>query len=256
MVSRKQEICNLLIKIALPDIKIIGYPVYIEDIKYPRYRFLFNCCFVVPNVNYNDCLYEPIVRKFAGYLKHLELGESFLSKAESKEKLPILLQQIFDGITQYSRCDVEIDSKVRISLKIDPLPCEPPATPENLVPLIVKEVGAHLHLDVSSQQIVRHIDGFNCIAKISELAAVDVGVVQRIIRNMAFFGVVTLIPLFQYSAQYRVTPEIQEFYDDASVKAECMKFVSLSARNVAMPQAEKALRMYNSLQPGIPLKDW
>lgn len=113
-----------------------------------------------------------------------------------------------------------------------------------------------MQLDVSSQQIVRYIDGFNCIAKLAQLAAVDVGVVQRIIRNMAFFGVVTLIPLFQYAAQYRVTPKIQQFYDDVSVKTECMKFVSLSARNVAMPQADKAFRMYNSLQPGIPLKDW
>lgn len=52
--------------------KIIGYPIHIENQKYPRNRLIFNLCFVC-DATKRTVQYEPLVRKLANYLVKLEV---------------------------------------------------------------------------------------------------------------------------------------------------------------------------------------
>lgn len=52
--------------------KILGYPIHIENPKYPRNQLIFNLCFVC-DASKKTMQYEPLVRKLANYLVKLEV---------------------------------------------------------------------------------------------------------------------------------------------------------------------------------------
>jgi hypothetical protein len=57
------------------DHKVIGYPVHLEGVKYPRNGLIWNLCFVFDAHQTNQVLsaYEPVVLKLAVSLKALEV---------------------------------------------------------------------------------------------------------------------------------------------------------------------------------------
>ena len=77
----------------------------LEHSKYQRHAYIFNLCFVVENESQVDCVYEPLVQKCAQYLVQLERECQFLFDQESKKnRLPALLQNIFDGLNGDGMC--------------------------------------------------------------------------------------------------------------------------------------------------------
>ena len=52
---------------------IMGFPVSIEDKKYERNAYLFNCAFVFENLNESPSCYELVVQKLAHSLRTLEV---------------------------------------------------------------------------------------------------------------------------------------------------------------------------------------
>ena len=88
-------------------LKIIGFPIGINDPKYPRNRLIFNLCFVC-SASLRTTQYEPIVRKLANYLIHLELEFGFLSDDQKKSKLPLILSQIKDQLNGNRVCSIAV----------------------------------------------------------------------------------------------------------------------------------------------------
>lgn len=64
----KPHLQKCILTVNAMDIKIVGYPVGIEDQqKYPRNAFLFNLCFVCDSWA-RSVQYEPVVKKLSEYL--------------------------------------------------------------------------------------------------------------------------------------------------------------------------------------------
>ena len=72
----KTELKNRLITITIDNYRICGYPVYIENSKYPRMKYIYNTCFIF-NKNTNTCSYEAVVKKLACDLKTLEVQAEY-----------------------------------------------------------------------------------------------------------------------------------------------------------------------------------
>lgn len=49
-------------------------------------------------------------------------------------------------------------------------------------------------------QILPYIDGFNHVSKIAALTDVEISLVRACVQNLVYYGVVTLVPIFQYCA--------------------------------------------------------
>ncbi|VDO19974.1 unnamed protein product [Heligmosomoides polygyrus] len=70
----KDEMLNRLIKLNFRDYKVMGHPIGLKhETWYGRGQLNFNICFVVAKESTIDCMYEPLVQKFAEYLVDLEM---------------------------------------------------------------------------------------------------------------------------------------------------------------------------------------
>lgn len=85
------------------DLKVIGFPVGINDPKFPRNKLIFNLCIVcIPTAKTLE--YESVVEKLAHYLINLEIENAFLYNPETKAKLPYYMQQIKDQLNATKSC--------------------------------------------------------------------------------------------------------------------------------------------------------
>jgi hypothetical protein len=124
--------------------------------------------------------------------------------------------------------------------------------------------------DVATRQLLPYFNGFYHIAKISELAAVDISIVRSVVRNLAFYGLVTLLPVFLYSNRYQLTAKIMQLYEDSAAQTEAVQFVRLSdtvgglssttaqreCQAEQHPNISDVLSLYCSFEPHMSVKDW
>ncbi|GFW26530.1 GATOR complex protein NPRL2 [Trichonephila clavipes] len=103
----KEELQRKLITVNARKGKIIGYPIHIENTKYPRNRLIFNLCFVC-DPSKRTMQYEPIVRKLANYLVKLELEDEFLFKEHMKAQLPSIMDKIRGELNRSGKCSISI----------------------------------------------------------------------------------------------------------------------------------------------------
>lgn len=83
-------------------------------------------------------------------------------------------------------------------------------------------------------QVLPYIDGRSHVARIAIEADVDIGLVKACIQNLLYYGVVQLIPIFQYSNMYAVTPKLRELPLNYEWRKECITFVAKSGTSQAM----------------------
>lgn len=267
----KQELFERLIKVnhIVNDdgkvYKVMGHPVGIECDYYPRGRFIFNLCFVVDKSSKVDCMYEPMVQKCANYLKQLEMEHRFLSV--SKDELPQLMLGIFEGLNTKGECKIPVTDQTTFYLKLCPSfhGIEPPKVTPYMVPMFTRvpppKTPDHLpKMDVLSQKICPKIDGVRCVKDISVLVQIDADLVARCVRNLHFYGCLTLLPLFMYSNTYVATELLHQFYLNADTVEACLEFVSPHNKEgkstTQKPIFSDVFRLYTSLKAGMAMKEW
>ncbi|VDM11943.1 unnamed protein product [Wuchereria bancrofti] len=202
--------------------KVIGHPVGIESDSYARGRYIFNVCFVVDKNSQIDCMYEPMVQKCAAYLTQMEKDTRFLS--QSQNKLPDLLLEIFKGLNEHGECKIPVTDQTTIYLKLCPSfhGIEPPKVEPYMVPMFTQipppNTPNHIpKMDVLSQKICPKVDGVCCIKEIAMLVQIDTDLVMRCVRNLHFYGCLTLIPLFMYANTYVATEQLHDLYMNADL---------------------------------------
>lgn len=88
-------------------IKILGFPVRIDDKKYARNAFYFNLCFVC-DAWARTVHYEPVVKKLADYLIGMELEFKFLSLQDKvgteNIRLSNMLTQVMQDLNTSKMC--------------------------------------------------------------------------------------------------------------------------------------------------------
>ncbi|RVE73436.1 hypothetical protein OJAV_G00046840 [Oryzias javanicus] len=250
----KPELQNKLITVTAMEKKLIGCPVCIEHKKYRRNALLFNLGLVC-DAKTDTCALEPIVKKLSGYLTTLELESGFISNEESKQKLLPIMSTLLDELNATGACTLPIDDSNTIHLKLIPLRKDPQVVQEYDVPVFAqcKEHFIKSQWDLTTQQILPYIDGFRHIQKISAEADVELNLVRIAVQNLLYYGVVTLVSIFQYSNVYCTTPKVQSLIDDKSIQEECLNYVSKQGHKRA--GLRDVFQLYCGLSPGTTVRD-
>ncbi|KAM4651185.1 GATOR1 complex protein NPRL2 isoform 2-T2 [Discoglossus pictus] len=250
----KPELQNKLITVTAMDKKLIGCPVCIEHKKYSRNALLFNLGFVC-NARAKTCALEPIVKKLAGYLTTLELETGFISNEDSKQRLVPIMSILLEGLNSTGECALPIDESNTMHLKVIDLRASPPTAQEYDVPVFTedKDDFSNAQWDLTTQQILPYIDGFRHIQKISAEADVELNLVRIAIQNLMYYGVVTLVSIFQYSNVYCTTPRVHELIHDKALQEECVCYVSKTGHKRAT--LRDVFQLYCGLSPGTTVRD-
>ncbi|KAE8611944.1 hypothetical protein XENTR_v10012646 [Xenopus tropicalis] len=250
----KHELQNKLITVTAMDKKLIGCPVCIENKKYSRNALLFNLGFVC-DARAKTCALEPIVKKLAGYLTTLELETGFISNEDSKQRLVPIMNILLEGLNSTGECSLPIDESNTMHLKVIEPRVSPPTAQEYDVPVFIeeKEDFNNLQWDLTTQQILPYIDGFRHIQKISAEADVELNLVRIAIQNLMYYGVVTLVSIFQYSNVYCTTPRVHELIHDKALQEECLNYVSKPG--LKRPSLRDVFQLYCGLSPGTTVRD-
>lgn len=102
-------------------------------------------------------------------------------------------------------------------LKICHLRLDPNPVMDHQVPVFVKELPEE-QWDLTTQQVTPFIDGLNHVARIAALSDVDNNLVKACVQNLVYYGVVALVPLFQYGNVYCTTPKLKFLAQDVELQ--------------------------------------
>lgn len=109
--------------------------------------------------------------------------------------------------------------------------------------------------DLALQQIVPFIDGVKYVKRISLEADVELAIVKKCIRQLLYYGCVTMIDIFLHSNIYATTPRIAALAADAKLQAECAVYITKSGRHP--PSFNKIIfALYCSMQPSLRMSDF
>ncbi|XP_037575012.1 GATOR complex protein NPRL2-like isoform X1 [Dermacentor silvarum] len=257
----KPELQHKLITVNMCEMKVIGYPVGLDSAEYDRNRLMFNLCFVC-DAKMRTIQYEPIVRKLANYLTTLEQETNFIRDETKKRQLPEIMSKILHDLNIKRSCSIPINESTTIYLKVTTVHEAPRLVSDHDVPIFTASRPACTpsqwdlttqQWDITAMQILPYIDGFRHVAKIAVEADVEVSLVKECIRNMLYYGIVQLIPLFLYSAVYATTPEIRTLATDTLVQKECISYVARQGR--PRPTFRSIFEMYCSFHLSNSVRD-
>src|SRR4051812_42556292 len=85
----KDELQGRLLTVNSQGVKIIGFPVSLDDPRFIRNRYIFNLCFVC-SPSKRTVQYEPLVKKLALYLRDLESECHYVTDDGYRKKIPAL----------------------------------------------------------------------------------------------------------------------------------------------------------------------
>ncbi|OWZ02385.1 hypothetical protein PHMEG_00026066 [Phytophthora megakarya] len=266
-----KALCGKIITVRAQQMKIVGYPVCIEDDKYHRNALLFNIGFVFDE-HVETAPYRPILRKLGALVEGMEKESGFLYNSDKKELLGTILPQILRDLTLHGECTIPVDTANIVNLKLFPTLQDPAPVFEYQVPVAIRDLRALLEnsvlrleltllisrttaeWDLALQQIVPFIDGVRYMKRISLEADVEIAIVKKCVRQLLYYGCVTLIDIFLHSNIYANTPKIAMIANDPKLQAECAVYISKSGH--APPSFARIFALYCSVQPSLRMSDF
>ncbi|XP_046426654.1 GATOR complex protein NPRL2 isoform X1 [Neodiprion pinetum] len=249
----KAQLQRSTITVTLKDFKILGFPVRIDNKKYARNAFYFNLCFVC-DAEARTVHYEPVVKKMSDFLIAMEIENCFLSASEDKTRLSAMLKQVMHDLNMHKMCTLT-EGTMTSHLKVVKLAPEPKPVLDHQVPIFLegREAFRSDHWDLTTQQVLPYINGFNHVARIAAEADVENNLVKSCVQNLIYYGVVSLIPIFQYSNVYAATPKLKKLAEDTQLQEKCILYTSKTARQPAY--LRDIYRMYASMTHGNSMRD-
>ncbi|KAL0272236.1 UNVERIFIED_CONTAM: hypothetical protein PYX00_005292 [Menopon gallinae] len=253
----KAQLQRSTITVTLVDIKILGFPVKIDDKRYARNAFYFNLCFVCDPWA-RTVHYEPVLKKLSDYLVGMELEFNFLSLQDEVDseniKLSNMLTQVMNDLNTSKMCTLT-EGTITTHLKVVKICADPIPVQDHQVPIFIENRAAFCEeqWDLTTQQVLPFIDGFNHISKIAAEADVENNLVKSCVQNLVYYGVVSLIPIFQYSNVYAGTAQLRKLAEDPKLQKECLDYVTKSARHP--PSFRDVFIFYASMTRGTTVKD-
>lgn len=207
-------------------------------------------CFVCDS-NARTVHYEPVVTKLSDYLIAMEIESSFLSEGSACLKLAPILKQVLTDLNSKGECALTAGPTAThlkvVHIRSDPLPVA-----DHQVPVFVKALPSQ-QWDLTTQQVARYIDGFNHVARIASLSDVENNLVKACVQNLVYYGVVALVPLFQYGNVYCTTPKLKSLSHNRDLQEKCLQYVGISRRQV--PTLKDVFRVYSAMSRGTTVKD-
>ncbi|XP_062575588.1 GATOR1 complex protein NPRL2-like [Saccostrea cucullata] len=249
----KPEFQGRLITVNALGYKIVGCPVSIDDTKYQRNALMFNLCFVFDQ-NVDTSNHEPVVKKLALYLTQIELESGFLSKEKSQEQIPVFMEKVLHLLNKYGFCRIPVGESITVHLKVTVNIAEPPPVLDHDVPILIKDKGRPQQAwDLTTQQVLPYIDGFNPTCRIAVEADVEINLVKSCLQNLLYYNIIKIIPVFQYSNMYTVTSDIKKLFSDPHLQDQCMHFIAIKGHT--LPLLRDILTLYTSMTHGVTVRD-
>lgn len=239
------------LSVSLLGIKILGYPVRIDNQHYARNAFYFNVCFVFEPTT-RTIGYEPVVRKLSEYLLAMEHSCRILSHQYSPiqmARLTRLLTQVRDDINSKKTCMLQEGSTLIPLCVVPRYPETVKVYPHDAAALtdeFYKYVGEQW--DLTTSRILPYIDGFNHVNRITALADVAVELVCDCIKHLVILGVAVIVPVFQYGNVYRPTPKLSQLAKCRDLQKKCIQRCSKSERKRA--SVRDIFRIFASMAHG------
>ncbi|RUS23469.1 nitrogen permease regulator 2 [Endogone sp. FLAS-F59071] len=248
----KNELCERLVTILMPNYKIMGYPMNIWDPnKYftTRNELRFNLCFVFER-EAETSSYEPVVRKMAKVLQELEIEDSFLSNNSQRFSVQYLIEQLLEDLNSYCECQISINDSNTINIKLFPTYPNPPPVHDYQVPVYTVELKQLMGVnwDITMQKIIEYINGINHVKKIAEKADVATHWARK------YYGCVIMVDIFQFSNIYAVKPDVMRLMEDRGLQNECRDYVT--KQGLIAPPIAKIFLLYCALKHGTTLRKW
>ncbi|KPI95728.1 PREDICTED: nitrogen permease regulator 2-like protein [Papilio xuthus] len=252
----KVQLQRCTLTVTLLGSKILGFPVRIDNKKYARNAFYFNLCFVCDAWARTVHL-EPLVKKLTEYLLSMELETEWLSKQSMSgdaKDLGCLMKQVMQDINCRRMCTLTVGTTTThltvVRVNSDPAPVKDHQVP---VFLYSRQSFVADQWDLTTNQILPYIDGFNHVSKIAALTDVEVSLVRACVQNLVYYGVITLVPIFQYCAVYSVTPKLRQLTRCAGLQRQCIEFCARSPRQ--LPKVNDLFVMYAGMSHGSTVRD-
>nr|XP_034832492.1 GATOR complex protein NPRL2-like isoform X1 [Maniola hyperantus] len=223
----KVQLQRCTLTVTLLGSKVLGFPVRIDNKKYARNAYYFNLCFVCDAWARTVHL-EPLVKKLTEYLLSMELETEWLSKQSlsgDAKDLSGLMRQVMQDINSRRMCTLTVGTTTThltvVRVNSDPAPVKDHQVP---VFLYSRQSFVADQWDLTTNQILPYIDGFNHVSKIAALTDVEISLVRACVQNLVYYGVVTLVPIFQYCAVYSATPKLRQLTRCAGLQRQCVEF--------------------------------
>lgn len=236
IIPKPKTLQRCILTINALKFKIIGYPVRIDDHKYARNAYHFNLCFVCDDWA-RSVQYENTVKKLAEYFTMMEDEQEFLSQdEENSERIKRILETTLKDLNDKRETRI-VEGETTIYLKIVQAQADPPPVFDHQVPKLKRQYST-ISLeawDLTTQQLLPYINGYNHVAKIAREAGVDNGLVKSCIQNLVYYNVVYLQPLIKYSNVYMCTRNLQNLVKDQSLFAACQDYVALKEEDGEPP---------------------
>ncbi len=248
-------LCNKIVSVCVGAKKIVGFPLYIEDSKYGRNKLSFNFCFVFRRETDARPWY-PLVRKLASTVYAMEIESEFLYKEASKTRLKKILIETRNQLNLQARCVLPLDNANMLSLKLFHILPDPSSVRDHDVPVRVRELGTSItsEWDLTLQQILPYVDGVRFVKRISLDAGVEVALVKHCVRQLLYYGCVSLVDIFQYSNIYTTGRRVNLLASNQEFGRQCVAYVT--KRSMAKPLISKVFSLYCSMDPSTRLADF
>uniref|UniRef100_A0A1B6CWT5 Nitrogen permease regulator 2-like protein n=2 Tax=Clastoptera arizonana TaxID=38151 RepID=A0A1B6CWT5_9HEMI len=253
----KAQLQRSTLTITVFGFKILGFPVRIDDKKYARNAFYFNLCFVFDSWA-RTVQYESLVKKLSEYLTAMEVESNFLSQqdqnADSHNKLVNMLKQVLNDLNIHKMCTLS-EGTMTTHLKVVRVCSDPSPVLDHQVPVFLEPQNDFQseQWDLTTQQVLPYIDGLNHVSKIAAEANVENNLVKSCLQNLVYYGVVSMVPIFQYTNAYTATPKLRRLAIDKRVQEDCLLAVAISARQ--LPTVRDVFRLYSSMTHGTTIRD-
>ena len=115
------------------------------------------------------------------------MESEFLSTAESKATLPLLLEQIYDGLSRHGECRITLTPYMELNLKspfVSRLPHLQDVhdwdVPYPIVPL---HTFKSTEWDLAMSRTARYMDGTHSVKRIAQLADMDLALVHLAVQH-------------------------------------------------------------------------
>lgn len=137
-------------------------------------------------------------------------------------------------------------------LKVVKIRSDPKPVTDYQVPIFIKTLPSQ-QWDLTTQQVAPYIDGFNHVARIAVLSDVENNLVKACVQNLVYYGIVALVPLFQYGNVYCTTPKLCKFAHDQVLQQKCLNYVTRSQHQ--LPNFRDIFRIYAAMTRGTTIRD-
>lgn len=181
----------------------------------------------------------------------MEIESSFLSGGSASTKLAPILNQVLKELNEKGECALTA-GPTATHLKVVRIRSDPPPVADHQVPVFIKALPTQ-QWDLTTQQVARYIDGFNHVARIAALSDVENNLVKACVQNLVYYGIVALVPLFQYGNVYCTTPKLKLLAHNPELQEKCLQYVAISHRQ--FPNLKNVFRMYAAMTRGTTVKD-